>query len=173
MHLQHLYSALCADIYFDKTNEWVFIDWAGELTLETVQHTCLDIARCFLDGYYPRVLNSNAQVTGIAWEVSAWLASEFLPVLSLTGIEQMAWVVAPSLRARNNVLSAVNLFPHTAISLFDDVEAAVAWLQQTAPAPLSLGRAPQGRSYADEYKLRYIVQNFAQRLPAVPALSAT
>jgi hypothetical protein len=173
MKLQHLYSALCAEVYFDKTNEWAFIDWAGELTLEAVQHTCLGIARCFLDRYYPRVLNSNAQVTSVSWEVSAWLASEFLPALKLTGIEQMAWVLAPSLRARNNMLSAVNLFPHTAISLFDDVEAAVAWLQQTAPVPMSTGCAPQGRSYADECKLRNIVSAFAQRLEAAPVLSTT
>jgi hypothetical protein len=95
MNLQHLCSTLCAEVYFDKTNEWAFVDWAGELTLEAVQHTCLGIARCFLGHYYPRVLNSNAQVTGVSWQVSAWLASEFLPALRLTGIEQMAWVVAP------------------------------------------------------------------------------
>ena len=173
MKLQHLCSALCAEVYFDKTNEWAFIDWAGELTLEAVQHTCLAIARCFLDHYYPRVLNSNAQVTSVSWEVSAWLASEYLPALKLTGIEQMAWVVAPTLRARNNILNAINLFPHTAISLFDDVEAAVAWLQQTAPAPFSISCAPQGRSYADEFKLRNIVEAFAQRLEIVPALHTT
>ena len=173
MKLQHLCSALCAEVYFDKTNEWAFVDWAGELTLAAVQHTCLAIARCFLDHYCPRVLNSNAQVTSVSWEVSAWLASEFLPALKLTGIEQMAWVVAPTLRARNNLLNAVNLFPHTAISLFDDVEAAVAWLQQTAPAPFSRSCAPQGRSYADELKLRTIVNAFAQRLAAAPVLRRT
>jgi hypothetical protein len=169
MNLQHLCSTLCAEVYFDKTNEWAFVDWAGELTLEAVQHTCLGIARCFLGHYYPRVLNSNAQVTGVSWQVSAWLASEFLPALRLTGIEQMAWVVAPTLRARTNMLNAVNLFPHTAISLFDDVEAAVAWLQQTAPPPFSISCAPQGRCYADEFKLRHLVNAFAQRLAAAPA----
>jgi hypothetical protein len=173
MILQHLCSSLCAEVYYDKTNEWAFIDWVGELTLEAVQHTCLDIARCFLDHYYPRVLNSNAQVTNVSWEVSMWLASEFLPTLTLTGIEQVACVVAPTLRARNNILNAVNLFPHAAISLFDDVEEAVAWLQQTAPTLSHPDCAPQGRSHADELKLRTIVDAFAQRLEAAPALGAT
>jgi hypothetical protein len=67
----------------------------------------------------------------------------------------------------------VNLFPHTTISLFDDVEAAVAWLQQTAPPPFSISCAPQGRSYADEFKLRNIVDAFDKRLEAAPALSTT
>ncbi|MVN77812.1 hypothetical protein GO988_15885 [Hymenobacter sp. HMF4947] len=144
------------------------MDWHGELTLSSVQHTCLGIARCFLDHYYPRVLNSNEQVTSVSREVAGWLASEFLPALTLTGVEQMAWVAPPALRARNNVLDTLNLFPHIAISLFDDVEGAVAWLQQTAPEPLSTGCAPPARLYADELKLRHLVEAFAKRLGVAP-----
>jgi len=166
MNLQHLCSVLSAEIYLDKTNNWVFVDWAGELTLHSVHHTCLGIARCFLDYYCPRVLNSNAQVTSASLDVSQWLASEFLPAMTLTGVEQMAWVVPPGIRSRNNTLTTVKLFPHTAISLFEDVEAAVAWLQQTAPFPRRDGRVPQGRCYADELKLRRLIDAFALRLAA-------
>jgi hypothetical protein len=172
MYLQPLCSARCADVYYDQTNDWVFVDWRGELTLAAVQHTCLGIARCFLAHYYPRVLNSNAQVTGVSWEVAQWLGSEFLPALRLTGVEQMAWVVPPALRVRNQVLDTVNLFPHTAISLFHDVEAAIAWLQQTAPPTLQTDCAPRGRLLADEQHLRRLVDNFEQRLKSIPALLA-
>lgn len=168
MNLQHLCSATHAEVYLDRANNWVFVDWQGELTLLAVQHTCLSIARCFLAHYYPRVLNSNEQVTSVSCEVASWLASEFLPALTLIGVEQMAWVAPPALRARNNVLNTLNLFPHIAISLFDDVEAAVAWLQQTAPAPLGPGCTPPSRLYADELKLRYLVDNFAKRLDIAP-----
>lgn len=170
MNLQLLCSARCADVYYDQTNDWVFVDWRGDLTLETVQHTCLSIARCFLDHSYLRVLNSNALVTGVGWEVAPWLASEFLPALRLTGVEQMAWVVPPALRVRNQVLDTVNLFPHTALSLFHDVETAVAWLQQTAPPPLTTGCAPRGQLWADEQQLRRLVDHFDQRLHSTPAL---
>jgi len=134
------------------------------LTLTAVQHTCLGIAYCFLGRCFPRVLNSNANVSAVSWEVAQWLSTEYLPALRLTGVEQMAWVVPPSLRARNHILAAANLFPHVAIALFDDVESAVSWLQQTAPEPLQSGCALPGRSYADELKLRAIVDAFAQRL---------
>jgi hypothetical protein len=162
---------MCAEVYYDKVNDWVFVDWLDELTLEKVQHTCLGIARCFLDHYYPRVLNNNAQVTSVTWEVAQWLGSEYLPALRLTGVEQIAWVVPPALRVRNQVLTTVNLFPHTAISLFDDVEAAVAWLQQTAPPAPATDCAPRGRLYADEQKLRHLVDNFEQRLKSTPSLT--
>jgi hypothetical protein len=171
MNLQHLCSALCAEVYFDQLNNWMFIDWVGELTLETVQQTCLGIARCFLDHYCPRILTSNAQVTSVNWEVSQWLASDFLPALSLTGIEQMAWVVPAPLRARNRVLDKVNLFPHIAISLFDDVEAGVAWLQQTAPAASTTSLISQGWHFTDVQKLRRLVDNFGQQLAARPVLT--
>jgi hypothetical protein len=164
MKLKHLCSAQCAEVYFDQLNNWVFVDWAGELTLEAVQHTCLGIAHCFLGHYYPRVLNSNAQVTHVSHDVAQWLSSEYLPALRLTGVEQMAWVVPQGLRARNRILDTVNLFPHIAIDLFDDVESAVTWLQQTAPPPPETGCAWFGRSYADELRLRTLVQSFAQRL---------
>ncbi|RZK19102.1 MAG: hypothetical protein EOO56_14870 [Hymenobacter sp.] len=173
MNLQHLCSATSAEVYFDNYNNWVYVDWVGELTLPTVQHTCLSIARCFLNHYYPRVLNSNAHVTSVTWDVSPWLASEFLPALTFTGVEQMAWVVPPGLRARNNVLTTVNLFPHVAISLFDEVENAVTWLQQTAPEDLQTGCPPLGRCYADEQKLHYLVEGLAQQLQAAPAPTGT
>lgn len=168
MNLHHLCSARCAEVYIDKSNDWLFIDWVGELTLDAVQHTSLGIARCFLDHYYPRVLNSNAQVTRVGAEVPQWLASEFLPALTLTGVEQLAWVVPHELRARIGILDTVNLFPHVAISLFDDVATAVAWLQQTAPEAPQTGCFVPGRLYHDELKLRYLVERFAQRLEAAP-----
>jgi hypothetical protein len=164
MKLKHLCSAQCAEVYYDQQNNWVFVDWAGALTLDAVQHTCLGIAHCFLNHYYPRVLNNNAQVTHVSHDVAQWLGSEYLPALRLTGVEQMAWVVPEGLRARNRVLDTVNLFPHIAINLFDDVESAVTWLQHTAPEPLDTGCIPRGRSYADELKLRGLVEAFAQRL---------
>jgi hypothetical protein len=163
MNLQHLCSAMHAEVYFDKDNDWLFIDWEGDLALYPVQHTCLEIARCFLDNTYPRVLNSNAQVKSVSWEVSKWLGSEFLPALRLTGVEQMAWVAPPTLRAHNNVLNTVNLFPHIAICLFEELDEAVAWLQQTAPL-----RTGHGRLYSDELKLRALVKAFTQRLEATP-----
>jgi hypothetical protein len=166
MNLQHLCSAMRAEVYYDKTNQWVFVDWAGDLTLETVQHTCLGIARCFLNQYYPRVLNSNARVTSVTPEVPKWLAKGFLPLVSLTGIEQMAWVVPPSLRARNRILDTVNLFPHLAVSLFYEVDEAVAWLQQTAPSLPAAGVVEPSRHFADELKLHRLVTELEQQLSA-------
>lgn len=89
--------------------------------------------------------------------------------MSLTGIKQMAWVVPPTLRARTRILDTVHLFPHVAISLFQDMEAAVAWLQQTAPPLSNTSCVGAGQRFADEQKLHHLVNNFGQELAAVPA----
>jgi hypothetical protein len=133
MNLRHLCSASQVEIYFDTFNKWLFIDWEGNLTLDVVQHACLEIARCYLQHPCPRVLNSNVQVTSITPDVAAWLADEFMSALSLAGVEQLAWVVAPTLRGRNVALDAIYRLANTAVHVFEHLEEAVTWLQHTTP----------------------------------------
>ena len=133
MNLQPLCTSVHVSVYFDTANNWLFIDWHGDLTLAKVQLACLELAHCYLSHSYPRVLNSNAQVLSITPDVSDWLVSTFMPALDMAGVQQMAWVFPPQLRDRNSVLDTFTRFPHMAISLFDDVEDAVSWLQHTTP----------------------------------------
>ena len=137
MKLRHLCSASQVEIYLDTFNKWLYIDWEGSLTLDVVQHACLEIARCYLEHPCPCVLNSNAQVTSITPDVAAWLADEFMSALSLAGVEQLAWIVAPTLRGRNGALDAIYRLANTAVHVFEHLEEAVTWLQQTALLPYS------------------------------------
>lgn len=138
MNLQHLCSAPHVTIYFDADNQWLYIEWEGELQLPDVQHACLEIAHCFVKHPYVRVLNNNAQVLSASYDVAPWLAQHFLPYLHLAGVERMAWVVAPTLRGALVAQHTVHRLPHElAIALFTDLEDAVHWLQQSTSAPLT------------------------------------
>jgi len=109
--------------------------------------------------------------TGVSREVTQWLASEFLPALTLVGIKQLAWVVSLALRMRNGILDALKLYPHLALDLFDELELAVAWLQQPAPFILPIGCCAAGRPHNNELKLRCSVERLArQLLTAQPVL---
>ncbi|MGI4886217.1 MAG: hypothetical protein ACRYFR_14775 [Janthinobacterium lividum] len=169
MRLQLLRETNCISIYYDSLNEWLFLDWEGELTLPAVQAACLEVAYCFLPRPYARVLNSNAQVTGMSWSVAAWLAAEFLPHLALAGITQVAWVYSPSLRGRSVVQTVLSWLPGPVVSSFDDLDGAVTWLQHTRP-----GRAagpPLPRLPAAQAKLEGVVQGLYQKVAAqVPVL---
>ena len=131
MNLTLIHEARCASIYYDTWNDWLFIDWYGDLTLPAVQSTCLALAKCFLLRSYPRVLNSNLRITDVGWEVAATVAHELMPYLDLAGIHQLAWVYAPSLRGQAMANEIMARMPSTTVVLFNDMSEAIAWLQRT------------------------------------------
>jgi len=155
MQLQLLHQTTCLTIYYDQCNDWLYLEWEGELTLLLVQEACDALGTCVLRRPYARVLNSNEQVTGITWDVAAWLATDFLPHLPLAGVERVAWVYAPSLRGQHIVYLLLRQLPGPLIDAFANVADAVAWLERFKPT--GLGPAP-ARSPAQQAKLAQQVQ---------------
>lgn len=151
-------------IYYDSSNDWLFVDWQGDVTVAAAQLACLELAYTCLHRPYRRVLVSTVQVTSVDWEVPAWLAREFLPYLALAGVEQLACVSGRSARGRAVLQDLVNRLPPLPITVFDDLEMAVNWLQRTRPARGAtswLSRLP-----ATETKLHQVVMRFMRFLHA-------
>lgn len=163
MTLHLLRSTPTLAIYYDSWNEWLFADWQGELTLAAVQEACLELGECLLQRPYARVLNSNTQVTTAQWEVATWLAEEFFPYLSLAGVERLAWVCAPNLRGRNIAHAILNRLPILQLSLFDELDEAVSWLQRHSQEHRS-GRNLPARPYTDQLQLTKAVQKLSNLL---------
>jgi hypothetical protein len=131
MDLHLLQKTTNVSIYDDADNDWLFIDWRGELTLPLVQESCLVIAECFLARPYSRILNSNQNVTDFTLNVPVWLHQEYIPLLSHTGIEYLAWVYAPNMLLKPFIDKLVSKIEVPVVNLFDDVESAASWLQHT------------------------------------------
>ncbi|GAA4499469.1 hypothetical protein GCM10023172_18090 [Hymenobacter ginsengisoli] len=163
MNLQLLCTAPQVTIYFDSWNNWLYIEWEGTLTLPAVQYACLEVAQCFVQHSYPRVLNSNAQVTSMEVEVIPWLTKHLLPYLEMAGIQQLAWVHAPIVRAYALAPQVHKQLPHLNIGVFSDLEDATSWLQQTNPAYLG-GHVLLPRPAAEETVLAQTVSQFRQAL---------
>jgi len=157
MHLHLLRQSACLSIYYDSHNDWLYLDWKGELTLTAVQVACAELGACFLHRPYARVLNSNLQVTNVHWAVAAWLACEFLPHVKLAGIEHIAWICSPSLRGRNMVQTVMNWLPQLTVTLFDDMDEAVYSLQKLRPQAATGYILPQ-RPAATQATLAQVVQ---------------
>lgn len=130
MQLQLLGATSCLSIYDDSNHHWLFLEWAGELTLSAVQDACVAVAQCYLTRTYSHVLTSNLQVTEVGESVSTWLGMEFLPYLTMAGVEQLAWVGTPALVGHTQAPTMVNRMPSLVLSLFDNTEEAIAWLLQ-------------------------------------------
>lgn len=131
MNLQLLKETPNVAIYYDSANDWLFVDWYGYLTLPLVQANCLAVAECLVERAYPRILNSNQNVTSFALSVPFWLGTEYLPHLGLSGIEYLAWVYTPNLLLKPLIDKLVAKLEAPIINLFDDVESAATWLQHT------------------------------------------
>lgn len=129
MELQLLQETPNVSIYYDCANQWLFLDWRGDLTLALVQDSCLAVAQYFLDAPYTRILNSNTGVTSMVHNVPTWLAREFLPYLRLAGIKHVAWVYSPNLRVKCYTDAALYTLDTPVVNVFDDVESAFAWLR--------------------------------------------
>ncbi|RZJ57478.1 MAG: hypothetical protein EOO55_03300 [Hymenobacter sp.] len=165
MNLHLLCQTTCLTAYYDPSNDWLYLDWYGEGTLPAVQEACLALADCYLRWPYSHILNNNERVTGVSWSVAAWLVTDFLYLMSLAGIEYVAWVSSPALPGLNMVQTVLNWLPNSPITSFHDLADAVDWLQHTrAGQPRRVGipeRLPDAQA-----KLSLEVQLLIERVAA-------
>lgn len=132
MHLELLRQTPVVSVYYDTSNDWLFADWHGELTLPLVQASCQALIQCFWQRPCTRVLNNNTDVAHVSPDVPQWLAEDYLRYLSQSGVEcQVAWV-CPSSTSRQLLTSTVtHYFPTAGVTLFDELSEAYAWLQHS------------------------------------------
>lgn len=164
MNLHLLRQTPGLSVHYDSRNDWLFLDWEGEMTLPVVQQACLAIADCYLQRPYAHILNNNEQVTGVSWSVATWLATEFLPHMRLVGIEHVAWICSPALPGLNTVQTVLSWLPGSPITTFHDIADAVAWLKQTQARQRD--GQPSQRSLATQAQVAQVVQTLHARLTA-------
>ncbi|MFD1872741.1 hypothetical protein [Hymenobacter bucti] len=166
MNLHLLRQTSCLAVYYDLSNDWLYLDWQGDVTLPAVQQACLELAACYLERPYSHVLNNNEQLTGISWNVATWLATDFLPYMTLAGIEHVAWVYSPSLRGYNLVHTVLSWLPNSALTTFGTVAEAVTWLRHTRTEQPRGYHVPPKRSAAVQATLAQEVEALRQRISA-------
>ena len=149
MRLQLLRDTLHVSVYYDSSNEWLFVDWRGDLSLSRVQAGCLTIAQCFLERSYARILNNNSDVTSMSASVAGWLAEQYLPHLGLAGIEYLAWVCGPGIQLKHLTTEAVRQLRTPVVNIFDDIADAYSWLQHTRFAHLDAVAQPESERQAE------------------------
>lgn len=163
MNLLPLCSSPQVSVYFDSWNDWLYVEWEGEITLPVAQQACIQLARCVLDRPYARVLNNNTHMTGVGLEVGAWLAYHFMPHLHLAGVRHMAWVCSPTLAGLNLVQTIMSWLPRLEATIFTDLEDGVRWLQRRRAAPQP--EAP--RPAATQAKLAHVVAELERAATAL------
>jgi hypothetical protein len=131
MHLQALQNTSCVSVHYDCSNDWLFADWHGALTLPLVQAGCRTIAECFLQHPCPRILNSNDAVTSLSNDVPQWLAYDYLPYLSAAGIAYLAWVSPLRLLSQHLIAESGSRDNALELAIFDNLTDGYAWLRDS------------------------------------------
>lgn len=116
-------------ISYDRSNQWLYLDWCGDLTLRLVQQSCALVAKCFSSQNCTRILNDNTNVTSITSDVGIWLAIECMPHIEAVGVEYMAWVHSSNIDAQACTDVALFDLMTPIIALFNDVASAYSWLR--------------------------------------------
>lgn len=137
-------------ISYDRSNQWLYLDWCGDLTLRSVQQSCLLVAECFLAQNCTRILNDNTNVTSITPDVGIWLATEYLPHIEAAGVEYMAWVHSSNIDTQACTDVALFDLMTPVVALFNDLASAYSWLRAVKfKAPVFAAPSAKNSVYQD------------------------
>jgi hypothetical protein len=118
-------------IAYDAQNEWMYGNWSGYQTLESVQQGANTYLGIVAEHKCPYLFNDNRLVAG-PWSLATeWLVQDWSPRAVALGLTHFAHVISPEAMAR---LSAENLRfrlrGYLQMQIFEEAQKAAEWLQQ-------------------------------------------
>lgn len=123
---------------YDAENGWVYNNWFGSQTLESVQQgaeACLEVLAATKCSY---LLNDNRLVAGPWSQATEWIATIWMPRAVAVGLTHFAHIISPEPLAR---LSAENMRHRIKnafrMQIFEELAQAEAWLKQIQPKTLA------------------------------------
>jgi len=138
--MQRLYDTPGLTIEQDAAHRRLLAVWRGRHPGQSVREGCEIILEQVRRTGSCQLLSDSSQDLDGWHEVVAWLGQEFQAALAEAGIAAVAWVQPRNLRAltdAHRVLTLVDDAPAAGrprLNTFADLESAVTWLRQVAPA---------------------------------------
>ncbi|MBX0290679.1 hypothetical protein K3G63_09535 [Hymenobacter sp. HSC-4F20] len=131
MALRVLHQDSTLTISYDYQHEWLYANWTGDQSLESVQTGCLRLLDHLRFERCTKVLNDNTEVTSMWSDASEWVGATWFPLLAEAGLEYFAWVYSPNVYSRLSADLSMQQQPTTRpiVLAFDSQELATNWLQ--------------------------------------------
>jgi hypothetical protein len=143
--LQDEHGAALAEYFYYPADELLMVRWHGHLTGDAVIRGVARATTWRNQLNYSLILNDKSDTGGDWSDALPWLQYEWLPLAVKAGVRAMAYVFSPDTENRfasQDFVTAMR--PHMAIELFEDLDAALAWLLSqkatAAPGPPALNR---------------------------------
>ncbi len=125
-----LYKEANIEISYTATGKWLYVNWIGFQTVQSVKDGCGKILEYMISEACTKILNDNTLVEGMWSGAAKWGADIWFPTLREHGLQAFAWIYSPSMLSR---LSTDKTLTHahqpSYIQTFDDPEEAKAWLK--------------------------------------------
>lgn len=118
-------------VYWDTTNNWIYVDWRNRPSVETVKKGCEEMLMLLKEKSCSKVLNDNSNVTG-SWSAAAeWVADVWFPKMISAGLKKFAWIQSPySTLSKMNARQSLKSNDDDIIKMFDvGDKTAIDWLK--------------------------------------------
>ncbi|QKG52400.1 hypothetical protein [Hymenobacter sp. BRD67] len=126
-----LFQAPYLTIFYDYSDNWLYLDWQGNLNDESVKEGALKLLELIQREQCAKVLNDNSHITGLWADAARWGSDVFFPLLYEAGCRYFSWVQSPE---RYSQLSAELAVQQTTAGItfmtFRNLNTATEWLRQ-------------------------------------------
>ncbi|GAB2777295.1 hypothetical protein HNQ93_001826 [Hymenobacter luteus] len=131
MALRLLHQDPTITISYDYQRDWLYANWTGDQSLESVQAGCLRLLEHLQFERCTKLLNDNTEVTSMWSDASGWVGATWFPMMADAGLEYFAWVYSPNVYSRLSADLSMQqqLGTRPIVLAFDNQELASNWLQ--------------------------------------------
>ena len=116
-------------IQHDRDGGWLYTDWRGYQSVETVKEGCEMMLELVQKYSFTKVLNDNTNVLGIWSGASEWVAVDWFPRMYTAGMKYFAWVYSPGIFSRMSTDRTLASAHDKVAEVFYNLEEARQWLR--------------------------------------------
>lgn len=117
-------------VEYDQPNNWIYNDWQGLLSTESVIQGSTGVLRVLEQTRCPYILNDNRHVLGSWKQANEWIEQTWMPLALVAGLRYHAHIVAPGVFGQ---ASAEDMHLRVGLRfqmrLFESMAEAQAWLK--------------------------------------------
>ncbi|CAA9305710.1 MAG: hypothetical protein AVDCRST_MAG56-6489 [uncultured Cytophagales bacterium] len=128
MQKEKLVESKGLDIEFDVEQQYVYVNWKGFHSVESVKSGCEKLLQVLTEKHCKRVLNDNRMVSGPWLGAADWVATDWFPRVYATGVEKFAWIVSPNIFSQMSTEVTQSKNKSEVTRTFDDHAKAASWL---------------------------------------------
>lgn len=128
---QILFDSSFITIKYDEANNWIYTNWKGVQTIDTIKQGCEQILLAIKSKGCHKVLNDNTNVKGTWTHAREWVADHWFPRVIKAGLRELAYVYSPDVFSKFSTDSLLKRTDTNSFksATFNSLEEGANWLR--------------------------------------------